>query len=348
MTMPLTCYILAVMTTHRRTRHQIQHPPAGADPQRIRRRRSNTSRSPFISTAADLPQLAKHFYAQAVEERNHAMMLVQYLIDRDVDVEIPGIDPVRNTFDSPTDALRLALEQERTVTEQISRLAGVARDEGDYLGEQFMQWFLKEQVEEVALMTTLVRVAERAGANLFHLEDFVAREIGRGGSRPDRAQGRGRQPLTVRLVGPLRSARSAASPWCGRGGWWPPTRRRRLGSTARPRSGRPSSSTGRGRARRPGRPVRGARAASRSTGPPRWRRPSSRRCRPGTATSRRAAPSAASAPPGGSATPRPPRTTSPPRGTGRPTPARRCRTGAAAPAPCSPPARRSAPDAWSR
>ena len=127
--------------------------------------------------SADLPQLAKHFYAQALDERNHAMMLVQYLIDRDVEVEIPGTDAVRNTFASPTDALRLALEQERTVTEQITRLAAVARDEGDYLGEQFLQWFLKEQVEEMALMTTLVRISERAGADLFHLEDFVAREL---------------------------------------------------------------------------------------------------------------------------------------------------------------------------
>ncbi len=126
---------------------------------------------------ADLPQLAKHFYAQAVEERNHAMMLVQYLLDRDVEVEIPGVDAVCNTFDAPRDALLLALTQERAVTEQISRMAAAARDEGDYLGEQFMQWFLKEQVEEVALMTTLVRIADRAGANLFHLEDFVAREI---------------------------------------------------------------------------------------------------------------------------------------------------------------------------
>ena len=126
---------------------------------------------------ADLPQLAAHFYAQAVEERNHAMMLVQYLLDRDIDVEIPGIDSVQNQFDTPAQALRLALEQERTVTEQVSRLASVAREEGDYLGEQFMQWFLKEQVEEVATMTTLVRIAERAGANLFHLEDFVAREL---------------------------------------------------------------------------------------------------------------------------------------------------------------------------
>ncbi len=125
----------------------------------------------------DLPQLAKHFYAQAVEERNHAMMLVKYLLDRDIEVEIPGVDPVRNSFTSPTDALKLALAQERVVTEQISRLASVAREEGDYLGEQFMQWFLKEQVEEVASMTTLLTIADRAGANLFDLEDFVSREM---------------------------------------------------------------------------------------------------------------------------------------------------------------------------
>ena len=177
MTVPLTCTIVAVMTdaTTLDTKfHHLLH-----DQIRI----EFTAAQQYIAIAvhfdsADLPQLAKHFYGQAVGERNHAMMLVQYLIDRDVEVEIPGTDPVRNTFASPTDALRLALDQERAVTEQISRLAAVARDEGDYLGEQFMQWFLKEQVEEVALITTLVRVGERAGANLFHLEDFVAREIG--------------------------------------------------------------------------------------------------------------------------------------------------------------------------
>src|SRR5271155_4382796 len=77
---------------------------------------------------ADLRQLAKHFYAQAVEERNHAMMLVQYLLDRDVRVEVPAVDGVRNAFDTPRDALALALDQERAVTEQVSRLAAGARD----------------------------------------------------------------------------------------------------------------------------------------------------------------------------------------------------------------------------
>jgi ferritin len=139
----------------------------------------------------DLPQLAKHFYSQAVEERNHAMMLVQHLLDRDVRVDIPGVDAVRNQFARPRDALALALDQERAVTEQVGRLTAVARDEGDYLGEQFMQWFLAEQIEEMALMTTLLRIADRAGDNLFELETFVAREVGSApaGSGAPRAAG---------------------------------------------------------------------------------------------------------------------------------------------------------------
>ncbi|MDT5114399.1 MAG: bacterioferritin [Mycobacterium sp.] len=130
---------------------------------------------PLFRTGAELPQLAKHFYSQAVEKRNHAMMLVQHLLDRNVDVEIPAVGAVRNQFDKPRDAL--ALDQERAVSEQVSQLAAVARDESDFLGEQFMQWFLQQQIEEVALMRTLVRVADRAGANEFDMENFVDREV---------------------------------------------------------------------------------------------------------------------------------------------------------------------------
>ena len=125
----------------------------------------------------DLPQLAAHFYAQALEERNHAMGMVQYLLDNDLPVAIPGIDEVRVEFGSLEEVVQLVLRQEQTVTDQIATLARTARDEGDYLGEQFMQWYLKEQVEEVASMTTLLRIVRRAGENLFHVEDFVAREM---------------------------------------------------------------------------------------------------------------------------------------------------------------------------
>ena len=130
----------------------------------------------------DLPQLAAHFYAQALEERQHAMMMVQYLLDNDLSVGIPGIDEVRNDFTNVRELVELTLKQERAVTDQIAQLARTARDEGDYLGEQFMQWFLKEQVEEVATVSTLLTVVERAGDNLFHIEDFMAREMARAAS----------------------------------------------------------------------------------------------------------------------------------------------------------------------
>jgi ferritin len=70
----------------------------------------------------------------------------------------------------------LALEQERRVTEQITALAALAREEGDLVGEQFLHWFLSEQREEVASMSTLLAVVERANNNLLAVEDFLARE----------------------------------------------------------------------------------------------------------------------------------------------------------------------------
>lgn len=126
--------------------------------------------------ANDLPRLAGRFYEQATEERRHAMMMVRYLIDNDLEVKIPGIDPVVTEFASVREPVELALRQEKEVTEQITRLAHTARDTGDYLGEQFIQWFLKEQVEEVSQMNTLLTIVDRAGENLFNIEDFVARE----------------------------------------------------------------------------------------------------------------------------------------------------------------------------
>lgn len=127
-----------------------------------------------------LGQLAAHFYAQAVEERNHAMMIVQYLLDRDVQVQIPGIPAVRNDFTSVTEIISLALEQEKRVTAQFERIVQAARTDGDFLAEQFSHWFLKEQVEEVASMSTLLTVAERTKDNLMLFEDYLAREASGG------------------------------------------------------------------------------------------------------------------------------------------------------------------------
>ncbi len=141
-----------------------------------------------------LPQLARHFYRQAVEERNHAMIIIQYLMDAETHVTIPGVPAPRLEFADPIEPVRLALEQEKQVTAQIEDLARVARAEGDLVGEQFLAWFLREQREEMASMADLLRTVERAAAtNILLAEGYLARETigdgGHGGDAPPAAGG---------------------------------------------------------------------------------------------------------------------------------------------------------------
>jgi bacterioferritin B len=123
-----------------------------------------------------LPQLASFFYRQALEERDHAMMMVQYLLDADAAVTIPGVAAPQTSFSDVVAPVSLALAQERRVSEQINALAGAARDERDFTSEQFMQWFIKEQVEEVATMSDLLRVVQRSQDDPMEIEQFIARE----------------------------------------------------------------------------------------------------------------------------------------------------------------------------
>ncbi len=126
--------------------------------------------------ALTMPRMAAFFYAQAMEERSHAMMMVQYLLDTDADVMIPGVEAPVATFDDVVAPVRLALDQERKVTEQINGLLKTAREESDFASEQFMQWFIKEQVEEVATMSDLLAVVERNRDDVEDIEEYVARE----------------------------------------------------------------------------------------------------------------------------------------------------------------------------
>ena len=130
-----------------------------------------------------LPQLARFFYRQALEERDHAMMMVQYLLDADAEVVIPGVAAPQVAFSDVVAPVSLALAQEKRVSEQINSLDALAREERDYSSEQFMQWFIKEQVEEVATMSDLLRVVQRSQDDPMEIENYMAREhAGSGGS----------------------------------------------------------------------------------------------------------------------------------------------------------------------
>ncbi|GAA2123852.1 ferritin [Nocardioides bigeumensis] len=128
--------------------------------------------------ALTMPQMAAFFYGQALEERDHALMMVQYLLDTDADVLIPGVEAPVPAFDDVVAPVSLALAQEKRVTEQINALLRTAREEGDFASEQFMQWFIKEQVEEVATMSDLLAVVTRNRDDIEDIEEYVAREQG--------------------------------------------------------------------------------------------------------------------------------------------------------------------------
>jgi ferritin len=126
--------------------------------------------------ALTMPQMAAFFYGQALEEREHAMMMVQYLLDTDAAVQIPAVPAPVSDFPDVVAPIALALEQEKRVTAQINDLLRTAREENDYASEQFMSWFIKEQVEEVATMSDLLAVVTRSKDDVNDIEEYVARE----------------------------------------------------------------------------------------------------------------------------------------------------------------------------
>jgi ferritin len=135
--------------------------------------------------AETLPRLAAFFYRQAVEERNHAMIMVQYLLDTDEEIRIPDIKSQQTRYDDVAGPVKMALEQEKRVTEEINALFKLARESGDYAAEEFLMWFIKEQVEEVRSMNDLLNVCEQANGNVLLIEDFLSREtIGDEGKDP--------------------------------------------------------------------------------------------------------------------------------------------------------------------
>lgn len=126
---------------------------------------------------AGLPDLAQFFYRQAEEEREHAMKFVQFMLETGAKPLIPGLPDVRNAFDDASDAVQYALDQEMKVTAQINNLVRIALEENDYISNNFLQWFVNEQVEEVDSMTTLLQTIKHAAGNLLFVEDFVRRNV---------------------------------------------------------------------------------------------------------------------------------------------------------------------------
>jgi ferritin len=124
---------------------------------------------------AGLPVLTQHFFKQADEERQHAMKFVRYLLDAGGKVAIPAVPAPRSEFASAEEAVGLALEWEYTVTKQINALLDRATSERDYVAHDFLEWFAREQLEEVSSMDTLLKMIRRSGeSGLMLVENALA------------------------------------------------------------------------------------------------------------------------------------------------------------------------------
>jgi ferritin len=121
-----------------------------------------------------LKGLAKIFYKQAGEEHEHAMKFTQFLLDTGCPVVIPAIPAPQNKFASAEAAAQLALDAEIRTTKQIDDLLAKALAEKDYAAQQFLQWFVNEQVEEIATATTNLDIIKMAGPNVIMVEAYMA------------------------------------------------------------------------------------------------------------------------------------------------------------------------------
>jgi len=122
----------------------------------------------YLNTASyfdglGLRKLAGMFVKQSDEERAHAIKFVHYLDEVGGTVEIPAVAAPKATFASVEEAVAEALHWELEVTARINAMMTLAVDQKDYAGQDFLRWFVTEQVEEVSTMENLLKVVKVSG-----------------------------------------------------------------------------------------------------------------------------------------------------------------------------------------
>ena len=122
-----------------------------------------------------LRELANFFYAQADEERVHAMKFLRYVLQANEKPVIPAIPEPVADFESLEKIAKMGLAQEQEVTRCIHELVDLALSEKDHTSNRFLQWFVEEQLEEEATFSELLDVV-RQSENLLLVEQYVFRQ----------------------------------------------------------------------------------------------------------------------------------------------------------------------------
>jgi ferritin len=124
-----------------------------------------------------LKKLAKMFFKQGDEERGHALKFIKYVVETGGALRIPSVQEPKAEFKSVEEAVRLSLDWEIEVTRRCNALMALAIEQKDYAAQDFLRWFVTEQVEEVGQMEQLLRIVQQAGErNLIMLEAYLSHE----------------------------------------------------------------------------------------------------------------------------------------------------------------------------
>lgn len=119
---------------------------------------------------------AHWMHKQSDEERNHAIMLANYLAKRGGEAKVNMVDVVPNGWGSVKEVFANVAEHERHVSRLIDDLVDVASAEKDKATQNFLWGFVREQVEEEATVDAIVNKIERCGdSGLIFLDSELAK-----------------------------------------------------------------------------------------------------------------------------------------------------------------------------
>lgn len=105
----------------------------------------------------DLDGFANWYKIQAQEERDHALLFMEYLQNNNESVTLEAIEKPDKVFSTLMDPLEAGAEHERYVTSLINDIYAVAYELKDFRTMQFLDWFVKEQGEEEKTADSLIK-----------------------------------------------------------------------------------------------------------------------------------------------------------------------------------------------
>lgn len=126
-----------------------------------------------------LKVFAQYYYIQSDEERMHAMKIFKFVVDVAGKIILKSIDEPKAKYDSVEEIAQIARDHELKVTARINDLVALAEEEKDFASRSFLQWFVDEQVQEVATADELLTLVKMAGpSQILNLEYRVSTMLG--------------------------------------------------------------------------------------------------------------------------------------------------------------------------